>query len=240
MNPKILQLLRAAAVVAAIGVAVPLAGGALNAQAASGAAAAVSLPAAAVDLPAAAGTQTIVLAGGCFWGVQGVFQHVRGVRSAVSGYAGGSRATANYALVSSGVTRHAEAVRITYDPAVISYGEILRIFFSVATDPTQLNMQYPDRGPQYRNAIFYQTADQKRVAEAYIAQLQRAKAYPKPIVTKLEPNKGFFPAEAYHQDYLTLHPDEPYIETYDLPKVADLKRLFPARYSAKPVLVKAS
>ena len=235
MNPKLLQALRAAVAVAVIAVAAPVVGGILRAPAA--AAAAVSLPSPVMDLPAAGETQIIVLAGGCFWGVQGVFQHVKGVRQAVSGYAGGKKLTASYELVSSGATGHAESVQITYDPKVISYGQILRIFFSVATDPTQLNMQYPDHGTQYRNAIFYQTADQKRIAEAYIAQLDRAKAFPKAVVTRLEPNTGFFAAEGYHQNYLTLHPDQPYIATYDLPKVEDLKRLFPDRYSAKPALV---
>ena len=237
MNPKLTQWLRAGAVVAVIGSAAPFALGALQATAAPAEATAVQLPPPKVELPAAAQTQTIVLAGGCFWGVQGVFQHVRGVQSAVSGYAGGRKATANYEVVSTGATRHAEAVQITYDPKVVSYGELLRIFFSVTTDPTQLNMQYPDHGPQYRNAIFYKTADQKRVAQAYIAQLGAAKAYAKPIVTTLEPDTGFYRAEAYHQDYLTRHPTAAYIAAYDMPKIVALKAMFPDRYSAKPVLV---
>jgi peptide-methionine (S)-S-oxide reductase len=244
MSSRSINLLRVGAVAAAVAVAAPFAISAL--QAPSGSAVAVAaaaqakrLPPPAIDLPAARGPQTIILAGGCFWGVQGVFQHVRGVQQAVSGYAGGNRMTAKYELVSSGVTRHAEAVKITYDPSVVSLGELLHIFFSVATDPTQVNMQFPDKGAQYRNAIFYETADQKRVAEAYIAQLNGARAFSKPIATKVEKNTGFYAAEAYHQDYLTKHPDQPYIATYDLPKVADLKRMFPARYSAKPMLVGA-
>ncbi len=240
MNPKLAQMLRASAAVVVLAVAAPVIYKSLDgpAQAANVAAARV-LPAAAVDLPATAGKQTIVLAGGCFWGVQGVFQHVRGVEKAVSGYAGGKRATANYELVSTGATGHAEAVQVTFDPKVVSLGEILRIFFSVATDPTQLNMQYPDHGTQYRNAIFTTSADQTRVAQAYIAQLGAAKAFSKPIVTTVGPNPGFYAAEAYHQDYLTLNPDQPYIAAYDMPKIDDLKRLYPARYSPKPVLVKA-
>jgi peptide-methionine (S)-S-oxide reductase len=197
----------------------------------------VQLPAAAVDMPASAGLQKVVLAGGCFWGVQGVFQHVRGVRKAVSGYAGGARATAEYEVVSSGTTGHAESVEITYDPKEITLGQILRIFFSVATDPTQLNMQYPDHGPQYRGVIFYSTPDQKRVAESYIHQLDKARVFSKPIATRVDPLKGFYPAEAYHQDYLTLHPDQPYIAAWDLPKVAALAKTFPGQYRAKPVLV---
>ena len=238
MNPNIAKLLRAGAVVVALAAAAPVAVGVLRNQAqAANVAAARVLPAAAVDLPATGGKQTIVLAGGCFWGVQGVFQHVKGVDRAVSGYAGGSRSTASYEVVSSGATRHAEAVQVTYDPSVISLGEILRIFFAVATDPTQLNMQYPDHGPQYRNDIFVSSPGQKRVVEAYIAQLGQAKVYAKPIVTKVSANTGFYPAEAYHQDYLTLNPTQPYIAAYDMPKIADLKRLFPARYRDKPVLV---
>lgn len=238
MKPAVANLLRAGIIVAALAGATPLAVNALRMPAqAANVAAARALPPAAVDLPATGGKQTIILAGGCFWGVQGVFQHVKGVEKAVSGYAGGSRATANYALVSAGATGHAEAVQVTYDPSVISLGEILRIFFSVATDPTQLNMQHPDHGPQYRNDIFVSTPDQKRVVTAYIAQLQAAKPYPKPIVTKVSANTGFYPAEAYHQDYLTLNPTQPYIAMYDMPKIADLKRLFPARYRPKPVLV---
>lgn len=186
----------------------------------------------------AAGMQTAIVAGGCFWGVQGVFQHVKGVQNAVSGYAGGTRATAVYEIVGTGRTGHAEAVRITFDPRVIPYEDILRIFFSVATDPTQLNQQFPDNGPQYRNALFTTSPDQERVAKAYIAQLNQAKAFSRPIVTTVGPNTGFYPAEAEHQDYLTLNPRQPYIVTYDLPKIEALRRLFPSAWRAQPVLVR--
>lgn len=179
---------------------------------------------------------TAVLAGGCFWGVQGVFQHVKGVSSAVSGYAGGKRSTAHYEEVSSGRTGHAEAVRVTFDPSVISYGEILRIYFSVAHDPTELNRQGPDRGTQYRSAIFPVDAGQARIAAAYVKQLGAAMIYGEPIVTKIETGKGFYPAEAYHQDYLARNPAAPYIVANDLPKIGDLKRLFPERFRSTPVL----
>ena len=172
---------------------------------------AVVIPAPAADLQAPEGVQTAVLAGGCFWGVQGVFQHTAGVVNAVSGYAGGSKSTADYGTVSSGTTGHAESVQIKYDPKQISYGKILQIFFSVAHDPTQLNRQGPDSGTQYRSAIFTTSDEQKKVAEAYVAQLDAAKVYKQPIVTKVGPLEGFYPAEAYHQDYLTLHPNQPYI-----------------------------
>lgn len=196
------------------------------------------VPAPSVDVPVAAGAlQVAVLSGGCFWGVQGVFAHVRGVTRVVSGYAGGKATTAHYDIVGTGLTGHAESVQITYDPAQISYGEILRIYFSVATDPTQLNHQFPDEGPQYRGEIFYLTDAQKNVALRYIAQLNVAKFYPKPIATRVDPLSGFYPAEGYHQDYLTLHPDQPYIATYDLPKVAALKALFPARYRTRALTV---
>ncbi|HZZ34720.1 MAG TPA: peptide-methionine (S)-S-oxide reductase MsrA [Caulobacteraceae bacterium] len=195
------------------------------------------LPAPATDAPAKAGLQTAVLSGGCFWGVQGVFQHVKGVTKAVSGYAGGRASTASYELVGTGTTGHAESVQITFDPKQISYGQILRIFFSVATDPTQVGGQFPDRGPQYRTEIFYADADQKRVAQAYIAQLTKARAFPRPIATRVDPLTGFYPAEAYHQDYLTLHPTQGYIATYDIPKVQALKALFPTHYRTNPVLV---
>ena len=186
--------------------------------------------------PAAAGLQTAVLSGGCFWGVQGVFEHVRGVRKVYSGYAGGLAATAQYETVSTGVTGHAESVEITFDPREISFGKILQIFFSVATDPTQVNMQFPDEGTQYRNEIWFMTPDQQRVAAAYIQQLDAAHAFNKRIATRVDRFKGFFKAEGYHQDYLVLHPDKPYIYTYDLPKVAALKREFPNVYRADPVL----
>jgi peptide-methionine (S)-S-oxide reductase len=197
------------------------------------------LPAPTADAaaPAAGAMETAVLSGGCFWGVQGVFEHVKGVKKVYSGYAGGPGMAAHYEMVSTGTTGHAESVQITFDPHQISYGEILRIFFTVATDPTQVNMQYPDEGPQYRGEIFYATADQKRVAEAYIAQLNEAHVFRKPIATRVDPLKGFFKAEDYHQDYLTRHPDQPYIATYDIPKVNALRETFPDRYLAKPTLV---
>jgi len=191
-------------------------------------------------LPPAAGTITVdtaVLAGGCFWGVQGVFQHVIGVTRAVSGYAGGDARTANYDAVGSGRTGHAEAVRISFDPRQVSFAQLLQIYFSVAHDPTQLNRQGPDSGTQYRSAVFAQNAEQARIARVYIAQLDRARVFGKRIVTAVELNKPFFDAEAYHQDYLTLHPDQPYIVIHDLPKVGHLKRLFPKQYRDKPVLV---
>ena len=193
------------------------------------------LPAPAVDIPAASvqGPQTAVFAGGCFWGVEAVFRHVKGVSKAVSGYAGGSFKTADYERVSTGSTGHAESVEVTYDPAQVSYGELLRIFFSVAHDPTQLNRQGPDYGTQYRSAIFFVNDDQKRVAQAYIAQLGQARAYSSPIVTQLVALPAFYPAEAYHQNYLALHPTQPYIVYNDLPKLAQLKQQFPERYVGK-------
>ena len=198
---------------------------------------AVIIPPPAMDVQAADGLQTAVIAGGCFWGVQGVFQHTAGVVNAVSGYAGGSKATADYTMVSTGSTRHAESVQIKYDPKKISYGKILQIFFSVAHDPTQLNRQGPDTGTQYRSAIFTGNDEQKKVAEAYIAQLNAAKVYKKPIVTKVGPLDAFYPAEAYHQDYLTLHPNQPYIVYNDIPKVEALKKIFAENYIEKPTLV---
>jgi peptide-methionine (S)-S-oxide reductase len=198
---------------------------------------AVVIPPPAMDAQASDGIQTAVIAGGCFWGVQGVFQHTAGVVNAVSGYAGGSKATADYNVVSTGTTGHAESVQIKYDPKKISYGKILQIFFSVAHDPTQLNRQGPDSGTQYRSAIFTTSDEQKKVADAYIAQLNAAKVYNKPIVTKVGPLEGFFPAEAYHQDYLTLHPSQPYIAYNDLPKIENLKKIFAENYIEKPTLV---
>ncbi|MBV9355927.1 MAG: peptide-methionine (S)-S-oxide reductase MsrA [Chloroflexi bacterium] len=196
------------------------------------------LPAAALDeTPDQPAPEVAVLAGGCFWGVQGVFQHVLGVSSAVSGYAGGSQATADYETVSSGSTGHAESVQITYDPRQISYGQLLQIYFSVAHDPTELNRQGPDVGSQYRSAIFPTTAEQAQIAQAYIDQLTRAGVFDKPIVTRIEPDMAFYPAEAYHQDFLTRNPDHPYIAINDLPKIENLKRLDPTRYRADPVLV---
>ena len=178
--------------------------------------------------------------GRLFMGVQGVFQHTAGVVNAVSGYSGGSKMTADYHMVSSGTTGHAESVEIKYDPKKISYGKMLQIFFSVAHDPTQLNRQGPDSGTQYRSAIFTTSDEQKKVADAYIAQLNAAKVYGKPIVTKVGPLEGFYPAEAYHQDYLTLHPNQPYIAYNDIPKVENLKKIFADNYIEKPTLVSSA
>jgi peptide-methionine (S)-S-oxide reductase len=193
-----------------------------------------SLPAPATDIPASSvkGPQTAVFAGGCFWGVEAVFRHVRGVSSAVSGYAGGSAKTADYTLVTTGMTGHAESVQVTYDPAQVSYGELLRIFFSVAHDPTQLNRQGPDHGTQYRSAIFVTGVEQQRVAQAYIDQLGQAKVFGRPIVTEVTTLPAFYPAEAYHQNYLALHPTQPYIVINDMPKLIELKQQFPDRYVA--------
>ncbi len=196
-------------------------------------AAAVPGPATDASLASKPGEQTAVIAGGCFWGIQAVFQHVKGVISATSGYSGGEAKTAEYELVSTGETGHAESVKITYDPSQITYGELLRVFFSVAHDPTQLNRQGPDSGTQYRSVIFYGTDEQKKVAEAYIAQLDQAKVFARPIVTRVVPLKAFYPAEAYHQNYATLHPDQPYIVFNDAPKVAHLRQDFPQLYTGK-------
>jgi peptide-methionine (S)-S-oxide reductase len=201
---------------------------------------AVVIPAPAADAQAPGNIQTAVIAGGCFWGVQGVFQHTAGVINAVSGYAGGTKATADYSTVSGGNTGHAESVEIKFDPMKISYGKILQIFFSVAHDPTQLNRQGPDSGTQYRSAIFTTSDEQKKVADAYIAELNAAKVYKKPIVTKVSALEGFFPAEAYHQDYLTLHPSQPYIAYNDIPKVENLKKIFADIYLEKPTLVSSA
>ena len=196
------------------------------------------VPAPAVDLEGGGRTSEVaVLAGGCFWGVQGVYQHVEGVTSAVSGYAGGEERTAQYEMVGTGRTGHAESVRVVYDPRVISYGRILQIFFSVAHDPTEVNRQGPDEGPQYRSAIFPSNDEQARVAKAYIQQLNAAQVFGGDIATTVEPGRTFYRAEDYHQDFLELHPSYPYIAINDLPKVSDLKRLFPDRYRAAPVLV---
>lgn len=199
---------------------------------------AVEIPPPALDAAGAeSGMAKAILAGGCFWGVQAVFQHTEGVVNAVSGYAGGGLASPSYGQVSSGLTGHAESVEITYDPSVISYGKLLQIFFSVAHDPTQLNRQGPDVGTHYRSAIFTVTDEQKDVAAAYIAQLDAAGVYPKPIVTELSPLADFYPAEDYHQDYATLHPDQPYIYWNDLPKIANLKAMFPEVWREEPKLV---
>ena len=201
---------------------------------------AVLVPPPAVDAPlktSAGPTETAVLAGGCFWGVQAVFQHVNGVARAVSGYAGGTQETADYEIISRGRSGHAEAVAITFDPSVVSYGTLLRIFFSVAHDPTQRDRQGPDVGPQYRSAIWATDDNQKHIAENYIAQLDKAGVFTQPIATQLSGAMPFYPAEAYHQDYATLHPNEPYIVYNDRPKVENLKRLFPDLRRDKPVLV---
>ena len=198
------------------------------------------IPAPAVDAPAAqAGSSEVaVLAGGCFWGLQGMFQHVKGVKNVVSGYAGGDKATAHYEMVGTETTGHAESVQITFDPKQISYGELLRLYFSVAHDPTQLNRQGPDSGPSYRSEIFFTTPAQEKIARAYVDQLTKAKVFSSPIVTKIEPLKGFYAAEDYHQDYLINHPSQPYIVFNDLPKIAALKKVYPQYYNEKPVLTR--
>ena len=201
-----------------------------------------TIPAPAVDEPATGrlDRETAVLAGGCFWGVQGVFQHVKGVTAAESGYAGGDAATANYETVSTGSTGHAESVRITYDPTQVTYGQLLRIFFAIVHDPTQLNRQGPDVGTQYRSAIFTQDDTQRTVAEAYIAQLNRAGVFPAPIVTSVSPRTKFFSAEAYHQNFVSSNPTNPYINYYDMPKLDALKSTFPDLYRDQPVLMLAA
>ena len=203
---------------------------------------ALVIPAPTLDAPppAAGGLQTIVLAGGCFWGMQAVYEHTKGVTQAVSGYAGGEKDTAHYEMVGTGTTGHAESEQVTFDPRQISLGKILQIYFSVAHNPTELNYQGPDPGTQYRSEIFYANDEQKRVAEAYIVQLDKAHVFPAPIVTKVGALSGFYPAEDYHQDFAVLHPYYPYIVFNDLPKVANLKRLFPDYYREAPVTVMAS
>jgi peptide-methionine (S)-S-oxide reductase len=193
---------------------------------------AASLPAPTVDEPSAGrpGSETAVLAGGCFWGVQGVYQHVKGVTSAQSGYAGGEQSTADYETVGTGKTGHAESVRITYDPNQVTFGQLLRVFFGVVADPTELNYQGPDVGPQYRSVVFAQNDSQAKIADAYIAQLNKSGAFGAPIVTAVSPGAQFFPAEGYHQDYLKLHPDNPYIVANDQPKIAALRSDFPELY----------
>lgn len=200
-----------------------------------------AVPAPVLDEPAGhSGLETAVLAGGCFWGVQSVFQHVRGVAAAESGYAGGDAATADYETVSSGSTGHAESVRITYDPAQVSYGQLLRVFFAVAHDPTQLDRQGPDVGTQYRSAVFAQDETQRNIADRYIAQLNGAGVFPAPIVTSVLPGRPFFPAEAYHQDFVTLNPTQPYVASYELPKLDALRSAFPDLYRDQPVLMFAA
>jgi len=203
---------------------------------------AVAVPAPTLDAtaPADGSLQTVVLAGGCFWGIQAVYEHTKGVTQAVSGYSGGSKETAHYEMVGTERTGHAESVSVTYDPRQISLGKILQIYFSVAHNPTELNYQGPDSGTSYRSAIFYSNDEQKRIADAYIAQLEQAHVFGAPIVTKLEALKGFYPAEDYHQDFAVTHPSYPYIVFNDLPKVENLKRIFPDFYRDTPVTVLAS
>jgi peptide-methionine (S)-S-oxide reductase len=205
------------------------------AVACSSSSAAVKIPDPAQDTPLAktSGSATVVVAGGCFWGIQAVFEHVKGVTSATAGYAGGSAATAHYEIVSSGATGHAESVRITYDPSKVSFGQLLKVFFSVAHNPTELNRQGPDTGTQYRSAIFYSNDEQKRIAQAYIEQLDRAKIFSPRIVTQLSALQAFYPAEGYHQDYAEHHPNDPYIAINDLPKVEHLKQMLPELYVGK-------
>jgi peptide-methionine (S)-S-oxide reductase len=202
---------------------------------------ATAVPLPAVDLPPGdAASASLVLAGGCFWGVQGVYQHVKGVTNAVSGYTGGDKKTADYESVSTGRTGHAESVQLTYDPRQISFGRLLQIFFSVVHDPTEVNRQGPDVGTEYRSAIFPLNADQARVAQAFIAQLDQARIFRKPIATKIESDRVFYPAEGYHQDYLVHNPNAPYIVYNDLPKITALQRVFPELYRATPVLVSSA
>ncbi|MGE3142804.1 MAG: peptide-methionine (S)-S-oxide reductase MsrA [Hyphomonadaceae bacterium] len=227
------SFIRTVLAAAAIGLGASTLMGALTGAPASAEEAARVVPAAALGDIARTGTQTAVLSGGCFWGMEGVYEHVRGVLRVRSGYAGGAAAAAHYRLVTTGTTGHAESIEIQFDPRVISYQQILRIFFSVAHDPTQLNRQGPDHGTQYRSAIWAADADQARVAQAYIAQLNAAHAFSRPIVTRVEPLRAFYPAEAYHQDYLALNPTQPYIVINDLPKIDNLRRLFPTFYRTR-------
>jgi peptide-methionine (S)-S-oxide reductase len=218
---------------AVIGVPAFLFLGGIIACNASSAAGAVPDPVMDAPLAKAKGTETAVLAGGCFWGIQAVFEHVKGVTGVTAGYSGGDANTAQYETVSSGATGHAESVKITYDPSQISYGQLLKVYFAVAHDPTQLNRQGPDEGTQYRSAIFYGNDEQKRIAQAYIGQLETAKVFSRPIVTQVVALKAFYPAEAYHQDYAVHHPYEPYIRINDLPKVEHLKLQLPELYVGK-------
>jgi peptide-methionine (S)-S-oxide reductase len=233
-NPRLLPMLKAAsravmgAVLFGLMVCAPV----------SAAEPAVAIPAPAYDAPKAAGpVQTAVLSGGCFWGVQGVFEHLIGVRQVLSGYAGGAKSNASYEVVSGGNTGHAESVQINYDPAKVSYGQILQVYFSVAHNPTELNRQGPDVGTQYRSVIFYANDAQKKVAENYIAQLSKSGVFGAPIVTQLAPLQGFYPAEGYHQDYLLMNPTNPYIVYNDLPKIRNFQKLLPVLYQAKAVTV---
>ena len=197
--------------------------------------AATTLPKPVLDdsLAASPGQQTVVFAGGCFWGVQAVFQHVKGVISATSGYSGGAKSTAEYEIVSTGTTNHAESVKVVFDPSKVTFGQLLQVFFSVAHDPTQLNHQGPDEGTQYRSVIFYSTDQQKKIIDAYIAQLDQANIFKKKIVTQVVQLKAFYPAEGYHQNYATLHPDNPYIAHYDLPKLSNLQQMYPQLYKGQ-------
>jgi peptide-methionine (S)-S-oxide reductase len=219
---------------------IPLFGFAANTVQAAEPAVVIPPPTVAQAAPAGGALQTVVLAGGCFWGVQGVYEHTKGVTQAVAGYAGGNKDTAHYEMVSTGRTGHAESVSVTFDPQQVSFGKILQIYFSVAHNPTELNYQGPDEGTQYRSAIFFATDEQKRIAADYIAELNKAHVFGEPIVTKLEPFTGFYPAEEYHQDFLVVHPTYPYIAYNDMPKVQDLKRLFADYYREAPVTVMAS
>lgn len=200
------------------------------------------IPAPALDTPAAeaTGLQTAVLAGGCFWGLQGMFEHVKGVTKVVAGYSGGTPETAHYEMVGTERTGHAESVEITFDPKQVSYGRLLQLYFSVAHDPTQLNRQGPDSGPSYRSEIFFTSPAQERIAKAYVAQLTQEKVFRSPIVTKIEPMKGFYPAEDYHQDFLIHNPTYPYIVRNDLPKIAALKRAYPELYREDPVMLSSA
>jgi peptide-methionine (S)-S-oxide reductase len=218
-----------------------LAAAATGSSAASAADQPPAVTAVTADLAAGSGSlQTAVLSGGCFWGTQGVFEHVKGVRQVLAGYSGGDKATADYGTVSTGKTGHAESIQITFDPAVVSYADILQVFFSVAHDPTELNRQGPDTGTQYRSEIFFANEAQQKIALTYIAQLEQAHVFHAPIVTRVDPLKGFYPAEGYHQDFLVRNPRYPYIVYNDLPKIDNLKREFPQIYVDKPVLVAAS
>jgi peptide-methionine (S)-S-oxide reductase len=222
-----LKMTAAALMVAACGMACRVGADAINKM----------IPAPAVDTPAAeaAGPQTAVLAGGCFWGLQGMFEHAQGVTKVVAGYSGGAKATAHYEMVGTERTGHAESVEITFDPKKISYGQLLRLYFAVAHDPTELDRQGPDSGPSYRSEIFFNTPAQERIAKAYVAQLTRAGVFKSPIVTKIEPLKGFYPAEDYHQDFLIHNPTYPYIVRNDLPKIDALKKVYPELYRETPV-----
>lgn len=235
-----IPMLAAGAVVAASLAGALVAG--VSRQSASAAESQVVAPAPIVDEPLAktSGSETAILSGGCFWGMQVVFQHVRGVREVVSGYTGGERSTAHYEDVGTGRTGHAESVRISFDPHVVSYGTLLRIYFSVATNPTELDYQGPDQGPQYRGVIWPMNATQKRIAEAYLEQVGSAHLYRAAIVTRIEKARPFYPAEAYHQNFATLHPHNLYIMTFDSPKLAALAKGFTALYVAQPVLVAAA